>query len=321
MGVSAYMLAMDYFGQNKNSMQNNSVNIPLGSSTKDIANILKENKIINYPHVFIAASRLFSNDGLYKHGTHNLNSSMTYADIMDKLKENALTNETFRFTIPEGFELKQVVSLLDQKGLIDSGDFMDLIQNEGFDFEFLRGLPKRDNRLEGYLFPDTYEVFKTSSEKDIIIKMLNRFNEIFEEEYYTRAKELGLTIDEVITLASIIERETKHDNERETVSSVFHNRLKSNNFPYLQSCATVQYVLGERKTVLSVADTKINSPYNTYMIKGLPIGPIASPGKKSIHAALYPAQTQYLFFVANSDGSHIFSRTLSEHNLAIKKAK
>ena len=131
--------------------------------------------------------------------------------------------------------------------------------------------------------------------------------------YAERAEEMGMTMDEVITLASVIEREAQGDYDRKLVSSVFHNRLKSTDYPYLQSCATVQYVLKERKAVLSVADTKIDSPYNTYINKGLPIGPIASPGEKSIEAALYPEESEYLFFVLGSDGKHHFSKTYSEH--------
>ena len=122
-----------------------------------------------------------------------------------------------------------------------------------------------------------------------------------------------MTTNEVITLASIIEREAARDSERALVSSVFHNRLKSSEYPYLQSCATVQYLLSERKEVLSDKDIEIDSPYNTYKYKGLPPGPIASPGRKSIEAALYPAQTNYYFFVSNGDGTQTFSETYEEH--------
>ena len=129
-----------------------------------------------------------------------------------------------------------------------------------------------------------------------------------------------MTIDEVITLASIIEREAAGDEDRGKVSSVFHNRLDSKELPYLQSCATVQYILQERKSVLSIADTKIDSPYNTYLYKGLPPGPIAAPGLASIKAALYPEDTDYYYFVVNADGKHLFAKTLKEHEANIKKA-
>ncbi|MEG2571031.1 MAG: endolytic transglycosylase MltG, partial [Clostridia bacterium] len=127
-----------------------------------------------------------------------------------------------------------------------------------------------------------------------------------------RAKELGMTTSEIITLASIIEREAT-STDKELVSSVFHNRLRSGRYQYLQSCATVQYALGERKARLSIEDTKVTSPYNTYQNKGLPPGPIASPGNESIEAALYPAESDYMFFALLKDGTHKFSKTYDEH--------
>ena len=163
------------------------------------------------------------------------------------------------------------------------------------------------------MFPDTYQFTANMSAHDILQVMLNRFDEIYTDKYQARAAELGMTTDEVVTLASVIEREAASPDEARLVSSVFHNRLKSSDYPYLQSCATVQYVLKERKPVLSVADTKIDSPYNTYQNKGLPVGPIASPGKSSLEAALYPADTDYLFFVVGKDGKTVFSKTYEEH--------
>jgi len=188
-----------------------------------------------------------------------------------------------------------------------------------FDYAFLRGVPKRENRLEGYLFPDTYQFSLSEGAYSIINKMLARFDEIYTQEYRTRAKSLGMTDDEIITLASVIEREAQGDGDRKTVAGVFHNRLKNAQYPYLESCATVQYILKERKPVLSVADTKIDSPYNTYQNPGLPAGPIASPGQKSIEAALYPEAHNYLFFVMDSTGKHRFAETFSEHQKNMSK--
>lgn len=230
--------------------------------------------------------------------------------------------EIKKFTIPEGFELRQIADLLSEKGLVDRARFMDCVENGDFSmYPFIKGIPKRPNRLEGYLFPDTYEVYADASEEDIIKKMLDRFSQIFDTTYQARAKEIGMNVDQVVILASMIEREAQLDDERPLVSAVFHNRLKSKQYPLLQSCATVEYVLPQRKAVLSIKDTKIDSPYNTYLHPGLPIGPIASPGQRSIYAALFPADVDYLFFVGNSDGSHIFSKTYEEHKSAMKKVK
>jgi len=186
--------------------------------------------------------------------------------------------------------------------------------------------PQRENKLEGYLFPDTYFFDPKAGERAIIEKFLDNFDAKFKPEFYERAKELNMTVDEVIILASIIERETALPEERPIVSSVFHNRLKSSdpNLKKLESCATVQYVLyktqGKMKEKLSDEDTKIDHPYNTYLYEGLPPGPICCPGLASIEAALYPdEESEYLYFVAKGDGSHEFSRTLAEHLEAVKK--
>ncbi|WHH60218.1 endolytic transglycosylase MltG [Petroclostridium sp. X23] len=297
------------------------VTIPQGASTRDIAKILKDKGLIKYPILFRSVSRIKHNDGDYQQGKHQLDTSMDYEAIMNELKKNVDKRETKKFTIQEGLEYRQIVDKLVKENLINKEKFMDIAENGDFDYVFLKDLPKRKNRLEGYLFPETYEIYADATEEDIIKKMLDQFEKEFKQEYYDKAKQLGMTVDQVVTLASIIEREAKLDDERPLISAVFHNRLKSKNYQLLQSCATVQYVLGERKEVLSEEDTKIESPYNTYKYPGLPLGPIASPGRESIKAALYPAEAGYMFFVANSDGSHIYSKTYAEHLSAMKKVK
>ena len=292
------------------------VTIPEGASTEQIAQILKQKNLIKYPILFRAVSAVNRNDGTYQQGLHTLDTAMEYLDIMKTLQRTVIIRETTRFTIIEGHEIRHIIDVLESQQLIDREKFIDVMENGEFDYPFLKDLPQRENRLEGYLFPDTYEVYVDVTEEEIIRTMLDQFNRVFKLEYYERAKEQEMTVDEVVTLASIIEREAQKEEERPIVSAVFHNRLNSNAYPLLQSCATVQYVLGERRDVLLTIDLKIDSPYNTYMHEGLPIGPIASPGQKSIEAALYPADTDYLFFVARPDGSHVFSRTLTEHENA-----
>ena len=291
--------------------------VPSGASTGDIATILAKENLINYPLLFRVISKNRGNDGLYREGAHILNGSMNYEKMMETLKQDTVNNAVTTFTIPEGYEARQIAEALSQKGLVDKDRFLELVDKGDFNYLFLKDLPKRDNRLEGYLFPDTYEVFVNSSEEEIISKMLDRFEQIFDEEYYLRAEEIGMTVDEVIILASIIEREAMHSDEMAIVSGVFLIMLNSREYYRLESCATVQYILGERKKVLSTRDTKIDSPYNTYMYGGLPVGPIASPGKLSIEAALYPADVEYLFFVADDDGRHIFTKTYEQHLKAI----
>jgi len=285
-----------------------SVTIPSGAGTGRIAEILAENGLIKNPTVFKLKTKLKEYDGRYQAGHYSLSPGMSMDEIMELLLSGKA--DTVRFTIPEGYDIKRIAEKLSAEGLIDTDEFMNEIENGVFDYDFLADAPPGPARLEGFLFPDTYEIFANADEHDIIDKMLYQFSKVFTEEYEARAKELGMSVREVITMASIVEREAQVSEDRPVIASVFYNRLKIG-MP-LQSCATVQYVLGEQKPVLSIEDTRIESPYNTYLIKGLPPGPIASPGADSIKAALYPADTEYLFFVAKGDGSHAFSVTYEQ---------
>ncbi len=289
------------------------VTIEQGSSSSEIANALKEANIIDYPWAFRLFSLITGQSSGFQYGTYTLNSDMDYLELTANLQRVAVEKETVTIMFPEGRELREIAATLEENGVCSVEDFMDVVENEVFDYDFLQDVPDRENQLEGYLFPDTYEFYTNEDPVVVIKKFLNNFNVKFADEFYTRAEELDMTIDEVVTLASIIEREAAGNTDRELVSSVFHNRLDSNSYPLLQSCATVQYVLQERKSVLSIEDTKIESPYNTYLYAGLPIGPIASPGLKSIEAALYPEESNYLFFVVGGDGEHIFSSTYEQH--------
>ncbi|SHI53607.1 UPF0755 protein [Geosporobacter subterraneus DSM 17957] len=287
------------------------VEIPSGTSTARIAKLLKENNLIKNDLAFRILSRLSKSDGKMQAGKYALRNDMDAKAIIQALVEGDVTHDTVKFTIPEGFEFVQIVNRLESNGLIDRDKFLQLANYGDFNYKFLENIPKGENRLEGFLFPDTYQVARDATEEEILKKMLDRFNQVFQESYYQRAQEMGLSINEVITLASIIEREAKLDKERPLVSSVFHNRIKQNML--LQSCATVQYILGERKENLTLKDIEIDSPYNTYKYQGLPPKPIASPGKPSIEAALYPETTEYLYFVVSKNGEHTFSKTYKEH--------
>lgn len=294
------------------------VTIAAGSGTVQIADMLENSGVIKKPFWFRVFSKLGGHDGKYHPGTFSVQTNAGYRALFDTLTQTP-KSQIVTLTIPEGYELRQIADKLEEAGLIDRTRFYDVVENGNFEYAFLQNIPDRENRLEGYLFPDTYQFMVGETEEAIIGKMLARFNEIYTEDHQKRAKELGMTDDALITLASVIEREAQGDADRALVSGVFHNRLKSQQYPYLESCATVQYILKERKPVLSVADTKINSPYNTYKNPGLPLGPIASPGKEAIEAALYPEQTDYLFFVLDSTGKHRFAKTFAEHQENMRK--
>ncbi|RCX19390.1 UPF0755 protein [Anaerobacterium chartisolvens] len=307
------------------------ISIPRGSGTGHIADILKENKIISSTGMFKLISKINGFDGAYRSGEHIVSPKLGYVEIMAVLTGDPLPDPGMKVTIPEGYNYKQLVKLLSEKGLIDENEFARVVHSEELGFDFLKDIPKdREHRLEGYLFPETYEFeAKDGREKEIINKMLEQFGKVFTAKQRDRAKELGMSTDEIITLASIIEREARVSGERARISGVFYNRLKSKDktLRRLQSCATIQYILysqtGKIKDVILNEDTEIDSPYNTYIHEGLPPGPICSPGEESIMAALYPEDHSYMFFVAKEDGSgeHFFSKTYNEHLSAQAKAQ
>ncbi|TYQ13018.1 UNVERIFIED_CONTAM: UPF0755 protein [Acetivibrio alkalicellulosi] len=299
------------------------IEIPFNSNTNAIAEILEKNGLIKYPVVFKYLSIINGHEGKYRSGQHLLSDNLTYDEIMRLLSQNPISTNV---TIPEGKNFIETMDILAKNNLIDRESFIEEANNGEFNYKFLEDLPMRENRLEGYLFPDTYFFDPKSGPRTVIRRFLENFDMKFTPDFYVRAKELNMTIDEVITLASVIEKETRIPDEREIVSSVFHNRLKSNeeSLKKLQSCATVQYILlnrdGKIKEVLSYEDTRIDHPYNTYLHEGLPPGPICSPSLESIIAALYPnEESDYYFFVAKGDGSHHFSRTSAEHEAAKEK--
>lgn len=287
------------------------VEIPSGAGLNAIAAVLHENGIVKHPKYFrvIAAQ---DSSRIYQKGRHTLKPSMSYEAVLDKLVQppDGGVSDVVKVTIPEGFELRQIAAELENKGLVSREKFMNEVEKGSFDYDFVKSIKRKENRLEGYLFPATYTFEKGTSAHDIIAVMLKKFNEVVPP--LVEKSDTRFSLDEIVTLASVIEREAVGDSERGKVSSVFYNRLEKD--MTLSSCATVQYVIQERKPVLSNEDIKIDSKYNTYKYKGLPVGPIASPGEKSVEAALHPDDTEYLYFAARMDGSgNVFTKTGEEH--------
>jgi UPF0755 protein len=298
--------------------------IPSGSSTAEIAALLKENGFIRYEKVFRLLSKINGHDGKYQSGTHILSKSLSYDEIMRVLTQKP---ESKQVTIPEGKTVSQIADILYENKLIKSKEqFIETCNTETFDYDFLKDLPQRDNKLEGYLFPDTYRIDMNTSDKGIINMMLRNFSNKFKDDYKEHIKDLkGMTMDKIVILASIIEREAKTSEDRDIISGVFYNRLNSKDktLRKLQSCATIQYILlkttGSVKERLFEADLALEDRYNTYLYEGLPPGPICCPGEESLKAALYPEKTDNLYFVAKSDGTHVFSKTFKEHQAAIER--
>jgi UPF0755 protein len=246
-------------------------------------------------------------------GEYELSGEMTIPEIA-----NILTEERSKFikvTFPEGWDSKKISERLSANGF--SGDeFLGIAKNPPQElvssYSFFSLLPKGVS-LEGYLFPDTYFFSKKSTSEDITKKILADFDNQLTPDLREEIKKQGKSLEEVITMASIIEKEVKSDEDRKIVSGIFWNRIK--NQQALQSCATIAYILGTNKEQYSFEDTRIQSPYNTYINKGLPPGPICNPGIASIKAAIYPGETNYNYFLSDPEtGKTIFSKTIEEHN-------
>lgn len=294
------------------------VRIPPGAGAREMASLLYTRGLIRSPMAFVLYTTYHGYNKKLLSGTYALSPGSNLPQLVQQLRGGQI-NE-LSFTIPEGYTLKQIAAVLRREGLIPSEeDFLEAAAKGDYNFPWMQELPPGPNRLEGFLFPDTYRVVPGATAEEIIQKMLDRFTQVYSSGYQEFADHVGLSTLEVLTLASLVEREAKLASERPLVAAVFLNRLEDG--WKLESCATVQYILGHPKENLSDDDLKIPSPYNTYLNYGLPPGPIAAPGLASIEAVLYPADVPYLFFVAKGDGSHYFSRTLAEHNAAKKLAE
>lgn len=289
--------------------RNQLVHIQKGSTGKQIAQLLAEAGVIRDASLFRLLLRFTGTDKQLQAGYYLLSPAMDAWEILEQLRQGKTT--TVVVTIPEGFELKQIAARLQEKGLVDYDTFMELALDASLVFGDNPPVDIPIASLEGYLFPDTYHFSYGQSEADIIAQMVNRFVEVVYPAVEGKIGRWGLGLHEIVTLASIVEREVMVDWERPLVASVYLNRLKIN-MP-LQADPTVRYVMTENRSRVLYRDLEIDSPYNTYQYNGLPPGPIASPGLASIMAVLEPAETDYLFFVAKGDGTHQFSRTFSEH--------
>lgn len=285
--------------------------IPLGSTTNDVAQVLHEKKLIKNVRIFKYYAKKTGMDSHLKAGTYILSKSMSVDELLHALTKGGASGNTANITIIEGLTIEDAAKAMsDQLGL-SYDRLIEIMNNPGaFEFEFLKDNPGIES-LQGYLMPDTYNVYKNSSEEDIVKVLLSQFDKFYVNEIKPRMKDSKLSFQEVINLASIVEKEALLDEERDEVAAVFLNRLDID--MKLQSCATVNYAHGVWKERLTYDDIAIDSPFNTYIIKGLPPAPINSPGRVSIISVLEPADVDFLFFVAKGDGSHYFSKDYNEH--------
>lgn len=291
----------------------------------DLAKDLDKQGIINYGTVFkvyLAVKGDSADDVLA--GEYQLNPSMDYGQIIDKLT-NSSSSDTLQITIPEGYSVAQVRQLL-LDNHVCTADALDKVLNQyPFKHDFLQDeKPVEEGWLEGYLFPDTYEIYKgNGSVVDTVNKMLNNFASRYDSEITDGANELGRSMHDIVTVASLVEREAQRDDERARIAGVIYNRLNnSSEFPYLQVDASVLYGLGRTSGKLTDEDLKSDSPYNLYTAEGLPPGPICNPGYASLYAASHPESHDYYYYVAMPDGSHLFASSYEEHqrNIATSNA-
>ena len=268
--------------------------IEKGDGLKKIAANLKKAGLIRNENLFEYYIFYRGWAAQLKAGQYILSPSLNIPQIAQRVVKGEAVSQEIQVTIPEGFTLKQIDQRLAEAGLIKTGEL------------------SKKTQLEGYLFPDTYRFSREETLEEMIIKMRGNFVRKLDKDLREEITKQEKTIEEIITMASLLEKEVLTDQDRQIVSGIFWKRLE-NNYP-LESCATIAYALGVDKWRYSVEDTKIDSPYNTYQNIGLPPGPICNPGLSAIKAAIYPQASDYYFFLSAPDGQTIFSKTLEEHN-------
>ncbi len=308
------------------------VTIQDGDTLEDVAQNLKDHGLVRYKFLFILYGKFSHAEEKFSAGTFELNQLFDYHALVNGLASSSEARKTVTLTFPEGYSCDQMFSMLADNDVCSLEDLEDTAANYEFDFDFLQNLSYGDsNRLEGYLFPDTYDFYVDDNPVRVINKMLANFDSKFtetmqadidtlNESIRARMETEGSFSDEeidnammdvrkILTVASLIEKEAGSDQERSLISSVIYNRLNTRVHELLQIDATVEYALGEHKTELTANDLAVDNPYNTYKNKGLPPGPIANPGLASIMAAIHPDNTDYYFYALNDTGTHNFFET------------
>ncbi|WP_128103252.1 endolytic transglycosylase MltG [Paenibacillus sp. DCT19] len=302
--------------------------IKSGTGTSKIAEQLQQEGLIRSGLAFKGYLKWKKQGSNFMAGTYSMNPGVSYEEIVNKLNNGEVVpEEMVKFTIPEGYTVLQMADKLSEEGIVDREEFIKLANDpSAFDVDIIKDVPVDEELryvLEGYLFPETYELKKDSSTHDVMQRMLEEFqtrvNSIPDLE--KELQEKNLSLHELLTIASLVEREVVVDAERPLVAGVIYNRIHQD--MKLEIDATVQYLLDKPKARLLFKDLKVESPYNTYLNKGLPPGPIASPSLPSIQAALQPEASEYLFYVTKKDGSsgHLFAKTYKEHQQNIAKSK
>jgi len=312
--TKAYAYGQNFISEMDNTKRASkeiTITIPEGADARVIGDILAEHDFTSSGLMFYLQARLNGTYNLFKSGDFVLNANMSLNDIMDLLQQEqyAAQEDELKVTIVEGLTNKQIANYLEAEGYFTAEAFLEECMNGEYDYPFLASMPdnRGEKRLEGYLFPDTYNLPPDPEPRDLIIRMLNRFSDVVDTNLQAKASSMNLTVDEVVIMASIIEKEIKVADERVLCSAVIHNRLAID--WKLQMCSTVLYALDKRKDRLFDSDLEVDSPYNTYLYPGLPTGPIANPGAAALQAVVNPADVDYIYFVVRNEetGEHFFT--------------
>lgn len=328
--VIAGMKVSRFYKEYKNNItvqgEDINVNIIEGSGVKQIAKVLKENGLIEFEYSFVLKAKDSEYGNQLKYGDFTLNTGMCINDMLKILAKGGEESASIKVTIPEGYSIEMIANRLEKLSVCTAEEFLAAVQEENYDYEFLADIPEDANvkyRLQGYLFPATYQFTEGTPAGDVVNEMLRAFDGYFTSEDYAAAEVLDYSIFQVVTMASIVEREAKLAEERATIAGVINNRLDID--MKLQMCPTVLYPLTDglyNVNQVLYKDLEMESPYNTYKNKGLPVGPISNPGKQSIEAVLHPEEHEYLFYHVDDEkiGNHIFTKTYQEHeDTRIKK--
>lgn len=287
-------------------VKNVTIEIPFGSSFGAVTKILKEKKVIRDIDKFLLLSKIKGVQNKVRAGEFVFKQNWTPLEVIEHLLH--AKEKLYKITIPEGYNIYQIAKLLGDDGLVDKNEFLKLVKDKSF----LNSLGFYENSIEGYLFPSTYKVSKRIKASSLIKIMYTKFRDVF-EALQTKYENIRILSDrEIVIMASMIEKETAQSFEMPVIASVFYNRLKKD--MKLQSDPTTIYGIWERYDGnIRKKDLREQTPYNTYTIKGLPLGPISNPGEKALESAFNPAHTDYIFFVSRNDGTHIFTKTYKEH--------
>jgi peptidoglycan lytic transglycosylase G len=286
--------------------------IPRGTSSLEVARRLEAEGIVMHRTLFLTYLKILKRSGHLQAGEYQFQGTLTIPQVADKIIRGLV--HYHEVTIPEGFSFFEISELLEQKGFAIREEFLSAVRR----VDLVGDLTQSPTSLEGFLFPDTYRLTRGETASEVVQSMIERFKQVYQNQLKIEIQHQPMSLKDVITLASLIEKETGADDERALVSAVFHNRLKRG-MP-LQCDPTVIYAAklrGAFKGEIYRSDLSLDSAYNTYRYPGLPPGPIANPGLQSIEAALKPAAVDYLYFVSDNNGRHVFSTTLDQHNRAV----